>query len=184
MLPLSLLAACDKDGGLDSEFWNDAPLEMERHQYRIETEIFTGLYWHWNNAYASFVETWPESFKGEREPALVFSNRQWYPAEYGPYFWRDFDLDNKLYPGGEAIAYYDCDSHPYTKTELGDGSYKIEVGFLGYQWEGILQPGKDCILKADYNDEFRLRLLPADAVYDHSLDDLLQVARKSGKKKR
>ena len=179
-----LLCACDKMGGLSNDFWEDAPLKMEQHQFQIETEILTGLYWHWNNAYASFVEEWPETYKGNKTPALVFSNRRWYPADFGPYFWRDFDLDNKDYPGAPAVSYYDCDSHPYVKTDLGDGSYRIEVDFLGYKWSGILTPGKDCILKTEYSDEFRLRLLPADAAYDHSLDDLLQVARKCGQQRK
>ncbi len=184
-LALQLLPACDmmSDARLDNDFWEDAPLQMEQHQFRIETEILAGLYWHWNNAYASFVEDWTKYNNEKKAPELVFSNRRWYPAEYGPRFWSDFDLDNKQYPGMAPVSYYDCDSHPYIKTDLGDGSYKIEVDFLGYRWSGILRPGEDCILKADYSDEFRLRLLPADAVYDHSLDDLLMVARECGKKK-
>ena len=89
-----------------------------------------------------------------------------------------------MVPGTPAISYYDCDSHPYEKTDLGDGSYRIDVGFLGYEWSGILRPGEDCILSAGDYDEFRLRLLPADAVYDHSLDDLLLVAREFGKQRK
>ena len=99
-------------------------------------------------------------------------------------FWSDYDLDNKVVPGGDAIAYYDYDSHPYVKTDLGDGNYKIEVGFLGYQWSGILRPGEDCILSAEGGDEFRLRILPEDATYDHSLDYLLEIARESGRKRK
>ena len=179
-----LLSACDKTGGLDNDFWEDAPLNMKQHQYQIETFVLADFYGQWNNAYASFVEEWPESYKGVKDPALVFSNRRWYPADFGPYFWRDFDLDDKLYPGTDPVSYYDCDSHPYVKTDLGDGSYKIEVDFLGFQWSGILTPGQDCVLTTEYSDEFRLRLLPAGASYDHSLDDLLQVARKCGRKRK
>lgn len=175
-----LFTACDK--GLDTQFWDDAPLKMEQHQYKIETEILSGLYWHWNNAYASFVETWPEAYSEKKDAEFVLSNRRWYPAEYGPLFWRDFDLDDKLYPGDDPVSYYDCDTHPFVKTDLGDGSYRIEVDFLGYHWTGILTPGQDCVLK-DGPDEFRLRLLPANASYDHSLDDLIQVARQCGRQK-
>ena len=183
-LALMVLSACEQDPTMNKEFWEEAPLQMEQHQFQIETEILTGIYWHWNNAYASFVEDWAKYGNENKEPELVFSNRRWFPAEYGPRFWGDFDLDNKIYPGGPAMAYYDIDSHPYVKTDLGDGSYKIEVGFLGYDWSGILRPGEDCILTAGDYDEFRLRLLPADAQYDHSLDELLLVARESGKKRK
>ncbi len=181
-LAAMLLSACQQDNGVNGAFWEEAPLRMEQHQFRIETEILAGLYWHWNNAYATFVEDWSKYNSKKTEPELVFSNRRWFPADYGPRFWCDFDLDNKDYPGTPAVAYYDCDGHPYVKTDLGDGSYRIEVGFLGYEWSGILRPGEDCILTADDYDEFRLRLLPVNAAYDHSLDDLLKVARDCGQK--
>jgi len=180
-LALTVLSACEKDARFNDEFWDDAALEMEQHQFQIETRILAGIYWYWNNAYATFVEDWSIYNSKKTEPELVFSNRRWFPANYGPRFWSDFDLDNKMAPGAPATAYYDCDSHPYVKTDLGDGSYRIEVGFLGYEWSGIFRPGEDCILKAGDDDEFCLRLLPADAVYDHSLDDLLQVAREIGR---
>ena len=183
-LALMVISACEKDPTLNDKFWEEAPLEMEQHQFQIETEILAGLYWHWNNAYASFVEDWTPYNGEKKEPELVFSNRRWFPADYGPRFWSDFDLDNKMVPGTPAVSYYDCDSHPYEKTDLGDGSYRIDVGFLGYEWSGILRPGEDCILRAGDYDEFRLRLLPADAVYDHSLDDLLLVAREFGKQRK
>lgn len=177
------LSSCES-GGLDNQFWDNAQMQMEQHQYQIETEILIpGLYWHWNNAYASFVEKWPETYQGKNGAELVFSNRRWYPAAYGAFFWRDFDLDNKDYPGGHTTAYYDCDSHPYTKTELEDGSYKIQVDFLGYHWEGIMRPGEDIILTDGPDDVFRLKRLPAKN-YDHSLDDLLEMARKSGPKRK
>ena len=181
-LPLILLSSCDAESGLNDNFWDEAPLQMEQHQFQIETEMFAGIYWHWNNAYASFVEDWAKYKSEKKEPELVFSNRRWFPADYGPRFWSDFDLDDKVYPGTPPVSYYDCDSHPYVKTDLGDGSYRIEVDFLGYEWSGILRPVEDCILVANDYDEFRLRLLPADAVYDHSLDDLLLVARECGQK--
>ncbi len=181
-LAAMFLSACQQDNGVNGAFWEEAPLRMEQHQFRIETEILAGLYWHWNNAYATFVEDWSKYNSKKTEPELVFSNRRWFPADYGPRFWSDFDLDNKDYPGTPAVSYYDFDGHPYVKTDLGDGSYRIEVDFLGYEWSGILRPGEDCILTADDYDEFRLRLLPVNAAYDHSLDDLLKVARDVGKR--
>lgn len=180
-LPM-VLWACEPEGATSNEFWEQAPLRMEQHQFQIETQIMAGVYWYWNNAYASFVEDWSQYKSKKKEAELVFSNRRWFPADYGPRFWSEYDLDNKVYPGTAPIARYDFDGHPYVKTDLGDGSYRIEVGFLGYEWSGILRPGEDCILTAEDSEEFRLRLLPVNAAYDHSLDDLLKVARECGRK--
>ena len=54
-LAAMFLSACQQDNGVNGAFWEEAPLRMEQHQFRIETEILAGLYWHWNNAYATFV---------------------------------------------------------------------------------------------------------------------------------
>ena len=58
-LALMVLSACEKDPTLNDKFWEEAPLEMEQHQFQIETEILAGLYWHWNNAYTI---PWMNSF--------------------------------------------------------------------------------------------------------------------------
>ena len=80
-LALMVISACEKDPRLNDKFWEEAPLEMEQHQFQIETEILAGLYWHWNNAYASFVEDWTPYNGEKKEPELVFSNRRWFPAD-------------------------------------------------------------------------------------------------------
>ena len=51
-LALMVISACEKDPTLNDKFWEEAPLEMEQHQFQIETEVLSGLYWHWNNASA------------------------------------------------------------------------------------------------------------------------------------
>lgn len=47
---MMVLSACEKDHTLNDKFWEEAPLEMEQHQFQIE-------------------------------PELVFSNRRWFPAD-------------------------------------------------------------------------------------------------------
>lgn len=73
-LALMVISACEKDPTLNDKFWEEAPLEMEQHQFQIETEILAGLYWHWNNAYASFVEDWTP-YNGEKKSRNWFSEK-------------------------------------------------------------------------------------------------------------
>lgn len=182
---VALMAATSCEG-LEGLFGNDVKwgddMTMQQHQYQIDVQGEAGFHRYWHDAYASFIETWPANFKSDKEPALVFSNRQWFPADYGAPFWSDYDLDNKDEPGGWPIAHFDYDSHSYTKTPLEDGSFRIEVGFLGYNWSGILKPGEDCNLSTPDGEQFHMRYLPPKE-YDHSLDDLLEVAHKNGKKR-
>ncbi len=152
-------------------------IEWVQHQYTIvipgtafNNAMPEGLK-HWNGYYTSFIETWPESFKGKKEPSCVCSHRRWYPGDYGYMFWDDFGKDT-VRPEGSWYE-YGKDSHPFTKEVLSSGKTQVTFDMYGRTWTGILEDNP-ILLSSDHDDftmEFHKLL---ETPYDGSLDELLQ----------
>lgn len=158
-----LLTSCDQQ--LKQDEFPDWHMVQHQYQIDIDGDVFN-IWRYWNTFYASFIEEYPESFKGKKDPTLVFSHRRWYPKEYGTMFWNDYGLDYSEMPD---------DHNTWEGWPIEKDGQEVRVSFLGQDWHCTLGEGDIRLYNAD-GGHILLKRLP-DKNYDGSLDDLLKKIR-------